>query len=120
MRRAIALTAVLATLLIVPSTGALPSPASCRDCWNPNPTTQPWQWQLQGKIDLSVPAPVYDIDMDVARANVKAIHDQNDRGSVTSTSAPGSHTGPMTGSSRSAFSAAISRAFPTSAGSTSE
>jgi hypothetical protein len=79
MRRAIALTAVLGALLIVPSASALPPPASCHGCWNPKPTTQPWQWQLQGKIDLSVSAPVYDIDMDVAGANVKAIHDQNDR-----------------------------------------
>ena len=30
--------------------------------WQPTPTTAPWQWQLQGKIDTGVAAPVYDID----------------------------------------------------------
>lgn len=30
--------------------------------WLPAPTTQPWQWQLQGNIDTSVPACVYDVD----------------------------------------------------------
>src|SRR3954451_10437088 len=78
MRRAIALTAVLGALLIVPSASALPPPASCHGCWNPKPTTQPWQWQLQGNIDLYVSAPGYDIDVSAAGAKVKAIQDQND------------------------------------------
>jgi hypothetical protein len=30
--------------------------------WLPKPTTAPWQWQLQGKVDTSVPAPVYEVD----------------------------------------------------------
>lgn len=30
--------------------------------WQPKPTTEPWQWQLQGKIDTSIDAAVYDID----------------------------------------------------------
>jgi hypothetical protein len=30
--------------------------------WRPAPTTAPWQWQLQGAVDTSVPAPVYDVD----------------------------------------------------------
>jgi hypothetical protein len=30
--------------------------------WQPKPTTAPWQWQLQGKIDTSVPATVFDVD----------------------------------------------------------
>lgn len=62
-----------------PSATALPDPAVCHGCWNPEPTTKPWQWQLQGRIDLSVEAPVYDIDMDVGRGNVKRIHAQGDR-----------------------------------------
>jgi hypothetical protein len=30
--------------------------------WHPKPTTAAWQWQLQGKIDLSVDADVYEVD----------------------------------------------------------
>jgi hypothetical protein len=30
--------------------------------WHPAPTSQPWQWQLQGKIDVGVDAAVYDVD----------------------------------------------------------
>jgi hypothetical protein len=30
--------------------------------WRPTATTQPWQWQLQGPIDTSVAAAVYDVD----------------------------------------------------------
>ena len=53
---------------------ALPVPAPCNGCWNPKPTTEPWQWQLQGPIDLSIKAPVYDIDMDVGKGEVERIH----------------------------------------------
>lgn len=78
----IAIIAVVAAAALPACAGsaeALPDPAGCHGCWNPKPTTKPWQWQLQGKIDLSVKAPVYDIDMDVAGGNVKRIHDQGDR-----------------------------------------
>ena len=48
--------------------------------WTPAPTTEPWQYQLQGKVDLSVPATVYDIDgADNSAATVRAIHDQGAR-----------------------------------------
>jgi len=35
-------------------------PASAH--WQPTPTTASWQWQLQGKTDTGVAAPVYDVD----------------------------------------------------------
>ena len=79
MRAFVALIAGLAAAIAAAPAAALPPPASCGGCWNPKPTTQSWQWQLQGKIDLSVPAPVYDIDMDVKAKNVNAIHAQNDK-----------------------------------------
>jgi len=66
--RAITLAGVLAATAVLASAGtaqaALPAPVPCAgpSCWAPEPTTEPWQWQLQGKIDLSVPAPVYDIE----------------------------------------------------------
>ena len=58
---------------------AVPAPSPCAGCWDPEPTTEPWQWQLQGKIDLSVPAPVYDVDIDPSSSVVEAIHAQGDR-----------------------------------------
>jgi hypothetical protein len=60
---------------------AVPDPVPCvgPTCWDPEPTTEPWQWQLQGRIDLSVPAPVYDIDVDNPASVVEAIHAQGDR-----------------------------------------
>jgi hypothetical protein len=30
--------------------------------WSPRPTTAPWQWQLQGKVDTRIQAAVYDVD----------------------------------------------------------
>ena len=43
--------------------------------WKPKPTTAPWQWQLQGKIDTSVPAHVYEVDgFDVGRSVVQKLH----------------------------------------------
>lgn len=43
--------------------------------WQPKPTTAAWQFQLQGRIDTSIDAPVYEIDgFDVSRATVKKLH----------------------------------------------
>lgn len=43
--------------------------------WQPKPTTQTWQFQLQGRIDTSIDAPVYEVDgFDVSRATVKKLH----------------------------------------------
>jgi hypothetical protein len=53
---------------------APPSAVPCHACWHPHPATQPWQWQLQGRIDLSIKAPVYDIDMDDPASAVDRIH----------------------------------------------
>ena len=61
------------------ATPALPPPAPCTSCWRPSPTTAPWQWQLQGRIDLSIKAPVFDIDMDNPASVVDRIHAQGAR-----------------------------------------
>jgi hypothetical protein len=43
--------------------------------WHPTATTEPWQWQLQGPIDTSVPAPVYDVDgFETSRRTVSQLH----------------------------------------------
>jgi hypothetical protein len=57
----------------------VPCDPAAGPCWDPAPTTEPWQIQFQGKIDLSVPAPVYDVDVYSERSLVEAIHAQGDR-----------------------------------------
>src|SRR5690242_5655558 len=60
------LAALAATLLLAPA-------ASAR--WQPQPTTAAWQWQLQGKIDLSIDAGVYEVDgFEVGRRTVAKLH----------------------------------------------
>jgi len=45
--------------------------------WHPHPTTAPWQWQLQGKIDTGVDAGVYDVDgFETPASTVRALHRQ--------------------------------------------
>jgi hypothetical protein len=56
-----------ALLLAVPATGQ-------GAIWHPAPTTAAWQWQLQGKVDESVDAGVYDIDgFESSRETVRAL-----------------------------------------------
>src|ERR1044072_1161945 len=50
-------------------------PADAR--WRPRPITEPWQLQLQGTIDTSVGAAVYDVDgFDVPAATIAELHAQ--------------------------------------------
>jgi len=45
--------------------------------WQPRPTTAAWQWQLQGKIDTSIDADVYEVDgFEVASKTVANLHRQ--------------------------------------------
>ncbi|HEV7482527.1 MAG TPA: endo alpha-1,4 polygalactosaminidase [Solirubrobacterales bacterium] len=58
----------IALLLVAPA-------ASSAAIWHPAPTTAAWQWQLQGKIDTGVDAPVYDVDgFETPKATVRALH----------------------------------------------
>src|SRR6266498_3375923 len=62
-RRSVAVTWVTALAVVLLAPAAASKPVSCpQDCYDPTPTTQPWQWQLTGKVDLAVTAPVYDVD----------------------------------------------------------
>ncbi len=46
-----------------------------RSRWHPQATTEPWQWQLQGKIDRGVPACVYEVDgFETSKRTVAALH----------------------------------------------
>src|ERR1044072_6490329 len=55
---------------------ALPEPAPCDGCWQPAHWTS-WQWQLEGKIDHSVRAHMYDVDMfETPAATIDSLHDK--------------------------------------------
>lgn len=55
--------------------GAEPTGAFASGHWEPTPTTAAWQWQLQGKIDTSVGAAVYDVDgFEVPKQTVRQLH----------------------------------------------
>ena len=85
MRRTLVATGATALALLAVSSSALaasPAPTSCppiqhngAGVWQAAPTTAPWQWQLQGKIDTSVAACVFDVDgFETPRATVAALH----------------------------------------------
>ena len=83
MSRRISLTRPLLALAAIAILGAilLASSAQARKgdsgIWAPKTTTAPWQWQLQEKIDTSIPAPVYDVDgFETSRATVRKLHAQ--------------------------------------------
>lgn len=63
-------------LTLVTFVSCLASGASA-ERWRPAPTTEPWQWQLQGQIDTSVDAPVYELDgFDTPARVVRRLHRQ--------------------------------------------
>ena len=67
----LALTLALLAMLGTTTAGA----SSVR--WSPRPTTAPWQWQLQGKIDTGVRAAVYDVDgFETPASTVRRLHRQ--------------------------------------------
>ncbi|MCG7528983.1 endo alpha-1,4 polygalactosaminidase [Streptomyces sp. OfavH-34-F] len=57
-----------------PKGGATGASASARPRWQPAPGTD-WQWQLSGRLDTTVDAPVYDVDgFDRTASEVAALH----------------------------------------------
>lgn len=65
--------AILAVALL----GALWNPGPAAAHWRPRPTTAPWQWQLQGTVDTTLAAPVYDVDgFETSAATVRALHSE--------------------------------------------
>ncbi len=48
--------------------------------WKPKPTPKPWQFQLQGRIDTSIRAPVYEVDgFDVPARTVRGLRSKGRR-----------------------------------------
>jgi hypothetical protein len=71
MSRPLVLAALAALLAACSSTA---SPAASAQPWVPDPGTT-WQWQLSGRIDQSVKAEMYDIDLfDTSAATVASLH----------------------------------------------
>jgi hypothetical protein len=74
--------ASLGGLIAAGPAAAAPVSPACRSVdathggrWAPGPTTAAWQWQLQGKIDTSYPACVYEVDgFETSKATVAALH----------------------------------------------
>ncbi len=71
---ALALALILAGLPAVARARSLPDPRPCPGCWVPSPGTS-WQWQLQGRVDTSVEAQMYDIDgFEASHRLVRRLH----------------------------------------------
>jgi hypothetical protein len=57
------------------ATACPPVQRTAAGAWKATPTTAPWQWQLQGKVDTGVPACVFDVDgFETPRATVTTLH----------------------------------------------
>jgi hypothetical protein len=52
-----------------------PSPTEAKPIWQPKPTTEAWQWQLQGTVDTSIAAAVYEVDgFETPKPIVRELH----------------------------------------------
>jgi hypothetical protein len=72
--RQIPLAATLLAIVALIAASFPAEPAGAKR-WLPKPTTAPWQWQLQGKIDLTVKAMVYEVDgFETPRSAVAKLH----------------------------------------------
>jgi len=67
---------IVAALLPAPPAVADEADEPAASWWRPRPVAgQTWQWQLSGRLDLSVDAAVYDVDgVDTTAAQVAALH----------------------------------------------
>jgi hypothetical protein len=84
-----ALVAMASVLLLVSCSGdpdasdagtSAPASSAAGAIWKPKPGTGPWQFQLQGRIDTTVRAPVYEVDgFDVPRRTVRQLRSRGRR-----------------------------------------
>jgi hypothetical protein len=76
MRRSAAIAlATFAACALPPTSAAAPPALPGAGHWQPPPRTAAWQWQLQGKIDPTLPAWAYDVDgFEASASDVRALH----------------------------------------------
>ena len=85
MRRLLATIVIAAVVALASASSALAASGEAASCppvqrsaagiWKAAPTTAPWQWQLQGKIDTGVAACVFDVDgFETPPATIAALH----------------------------------------------
>lgn len=66
---------VFAALALVACSASPDESSAGQTRWQPKPTTAPWQFQLQGRIDTRIKAPVYEVDgFDVPAKTVRKLH----------------------------------------------
>ena len=67
---------LLALMVVLAACSSDPESSEAKPSrWQPKPTTATWQFQLQGKIDTTIDAPVYEIDgFNVPKATVTKLH----------------------------------------------
>ena len=66
---------LLAFALLAGCSGGTGAADARAKIWKPKPTTAAWQFQLQGKIDQSIKASVYEVDgFDVSKKTVAQLH----------------------------------------------
>ena len=74
MKKLLVFSVFLALLALAPAAGAVGG-LPTKGHWHPSPTTAAWQWQLQGKLQLTAGASVYDIDgFESTLGDVRSIH----------------------------------------------
>jgi hypothetical protein len=79
MKKLLPILVVAALLAFAPSAGAVGG-LPTKGHWHPAPQTGAWQWQLQGKFELTPGADVYDIDGEAATlGDVRSIHRHRDK-----------------------------------------
>src|ERR1700709_1449994 len=65
------------SLLLVVCVALLALPATAAARWHPKPTTAAWQWELQGKFELTPGVSVFEIDgFEYTASDVAAFHGQ--------------------------------------------
>ncbi len=69
---------LLALMVVLAACSSNPENSDAKPSrWQPKPTTAGWQFQLQGRIDTTIDAPVYEVDgFNVSKATVTKLHSQ--------------------------------------------
>jgi hypothetical protein len=76
----VALAGLTLLAISLPATAAGSRNSQPHGHWRPSPHTAAWQWQLQGKLEPSLAASVYDIDgFEATKGDVRTLHRRDRR-----------------------------------------